>query len=78
MSFEDIAQVGADLKSSKVVIKAYDDTKRPVVGTFRALIKTSPIEECVNLHVIDILITFAILLGRPWFHPLGGVPSTLH
>ena len=22
--------------------------------------------------------TFAVLLGRPWFHSLGGVPSTLH
>ena len=68
----------ADLKPPEVVIKAYDDTKRLVAGTFRALVKTGPIEEWVNLHVIDILINFAILLGRPWFHPLGGVPSTLH
>ena len=47
-------------------------------GTFRALVKTGPIEAWVDLHVIDIPVTFAILLGRPWFHPLGGVPSTLH
>ena len=53
-------------------------TKRPVEGTFRALIKIGPIEAWVNLHVIDILVTFTILLGRPWFHALGGVPSTLH
>ena len=68
----------ADLKPSKVVIKAYDDTRRLVEGTFRALVKTGPIETWVDLHVIDIPVTFAILLGRPWFHPLGGVPSTLH
>ena len=68
----------ADLKPSKVIIKAYDDTRRPVEGTFRALVKTGPIEAWVNLHVINIPVTFAILLGRPWFHPLGGVPSTLH
>ena len=67
-----------ELKPSEVVIKAYDDTKRPVAGTFRALVKTGPIEEWVNLHVIDIPVTFAILLGRPWFHPLGGVPSIVH
>ena len=30
------------------------------------------------MYVIDIPVTFAILLGRPWFHPLGGVSSTLH
>ena len=55
----------ADMKLSEVVIKAYDDTKRPVAGTFRALVKTDPIEEWVNLHVIDIPVTFAILLRRP-------------
>ena len=54
-----------ELKPSEVVIKAYDDTKRPVTGTFRALVKTGPIEEWVNLHVIDIPVTFTILLGRP-------------
>ena len=30
----------SDLKPSKVVIKAYDDTKRPMEETFRALVKT--------------------------------------
>ena len=54
----------ANLKPSEVVIKAYDDTKRPVARTFRALVKTGPIEEWVNLYVIDIPVTFAILLGR--------------
>ena len=67
-----------DLKPYDVVIKAYDDMKRPVKGTFRTLIKTRSIEVWVNLHVIDILITFIVLLGRPWFHPLGGVPSTVY
>ena len=68
----------ADLKPLEVVIKAYNDTRRPVEGTFRALVKTGPIESWVDLHVINIPVTFAILLGRPWFHPLGGVPSTLY
>ena len=69
---------GSDLKPLEVVIKAYDDMRRPVEGTFRALIKTEPIEAWIDLHMIDIPMTFAILLGRPWFYPLGGVLSTLH
>ena len=68
----------ADLKPSKVIIKAYNDTRRPIEGTFRALIKTGPIEAWVDLNMMDILVTFAILLGRPWFHPLGGVSSTIY
>ena len=54
-----------DLKPSEVVIKAYDDIKRHVVGTFRALVKIGPIKVWVNLHVLDIPVTFIILLGRP-------------
>ena len=34
----------ADLKPSEVIIKAYDDTRRRIEWTFRALIKTGPIE----------------------------------
>ena len=68
----------ADLQPTDVIIKAYNDTKRSVKGTFKTLIKTGPIEAWVTLHVLDIPVTFAVLLGRPWFHPLGGVPSTLH
>ena len=68
----------ADIKLSHVVIKAYDDTKRPIEGTFRTLVKTKPIEVWVNIHVIDIPVTFAVLFGRLWFHPLGGVPLTVH
>ena len=56
---------GTDLKSSKVVINAYDDMRRHVEGTFRALVKIGPIKAWVDLHVIDIAVTFAILLGRP-------------
>ncbi|XP_050229125.1 uncharacterized protein LOC126678268 [Mercurialis annua] len=68
----------ATLKPSELVIRAYDETKRGVEGTFKALVKTGPIEAWVELVVLDIPVTFSLLLGRPWFHELGGVPSTLH
>ena len=38
--FPKLGLTEANLKPSEVVIKAYDDTKRPVAGTFRALVKT--------------------------------------
>ena len=47
-------------------------------GTFIAPVKTSPIEVVVEFTVLDILVTYALLLGRPWYHILGGVPSTVH
>ena len=73
-----LSLIAADLQPTIMIIKAYNDTKRSVEGTFRAVVKTGPIEAWVILYVIDIPIIFAVLLGRPWFHPLGGIPSTLH
>lgn len=65
-----------DLDPSGMTIKAYDDSKRGVEGTFVAAVKVGPIEDEVEFTVLDIPGTFALLLGRPWFHKLGGVPST--
>src|SRR3954447_6371407 len=68
----------AELEPSDALIRAYDNTKRSVEGTFQAKVKVGPVESMVTVTVLDIPATFAVLLGRPWFHPLGGVPSTLH
>ena len=40
--------------------------------------KTGSIEAVIGFTVLDIPITYALLLGRPWYHVLGGVPSTVH
>ena len=67
-----------ELMKSDMVIRAYDDSTRSVEGTFVAPVKTSPIEVLIEFIVPNILVTYALLLGRPWYHVLGGVPSTLH
>ena len=63
-----------DLSPSNMTIKAYDDSKWGVAGTFTAVVKVGPIEDEVEFTVLDILATFALLLGRPWFHKLGVCP----
>src|SRR2546429_1067005 len=68
----------SELEPSSMVIRAYNNTKRGVEGTFVAKIKVGPVESIIDVTVLDIPATFAMLLGRPWFHTLGGVPSTLH
>ena len=40
--------------------------------------KTGPIEVVVVFTVLDISVTYALLLGRSWYYILGGVPSTVH
>ena len=67
-----------ELTKSDLVIRAYDDSARNVVGTFEAPVKSGPIETIMEFTVLDIPVTYALLLGRPWYHVLGGVPSTMH
>ena len=67
-----------ELTKSDLVIRAYDDSTRSMEGTFVAPVKTSPIEVVVEFTVLDIPVTYALLLGRPWYHVLGGVPSNVH
>ena len=67
-----------ELTKSDLVIRAYDDSTRSVEGTFMAPVKTGPIEAVVEFTVLDIPVTYVLLLGRPWYHVLGGVPSTMH
>ena len=67
-----------ELTKSDLVIRAYDDSTRSVEGMFMAPVKIGPIEAVVEFTVLDILVTYALLLGSPWYHVLGGVPSTVH
>ena len=67
-----------ELTKLDLVIRAYDDSTRSMEGTFIASVKIGPIEVVVELTVLDIPVTYALLLGRPWYHTLGGVPSTVH
>ena len=54
-----------ELMKSDLVIRAYDDNTRSVEGTFVAPVKTGPIEVVVEFTVLDIPVTYILLLGRP-------------
>ena len=67
-----------ELAKSDLVIRAYDNSTRNVKGTFVAPVKTGPIEAVMEFTILDIPVTYTLLLQRPWYHILGGVPSTVH
>ena len=66
------------MTKSDLLIRAYDDSTRSVEGTSIAPMKIGPIKVVVEFTVVDIPVTYALLLGRPWYHILGGVPLTVH
>ena len=67
-----------DLEGSNVIIWAYDDSKKSIIGTFKPVVTVGDIESVIEFTIMDIPLTFTLLLERPLFHPLGGIPSTVH
>ena len=41
-------------------------------------VEIGPYEFQVTFQVLEIPTAYSMLLGRPWIHPAGAVPSTLH
>ena len=73
--------IGLDVETiipSPLTIRAYDNTSRKVMGTFKTPCKIGPIKTIVEFHVMDITLNYNLLLGRAWLHPIGAIPSSLH
>ncbi|XP_077246016.1 uncharacterized protein LOC143885850 [Tasmannia lanceolata] len=59
-------------------ILAYDGTRRDVIGTLITEVQIGGEEFDIEFQVLDIRASFLLLIGRPWLHKVGAVPSTLH
>ncbi|XP_077249108.1 uncharacterized protein LOC143888541 [Tasmannia lanceolata] len=67
-----------DFIPSEQCILAYDGTRRDVVGTLATKIQIGGGMFEIEFQVLDIKPSFNLLLGRPWLHKYGVVPSSLH
>ena len=68
----------ADFTPSGQTVRAYDNTRREVIGVVTLPLIMGPTEFRVEFQVLDVPSCFNLLLGRPWIHPAGAVPSSLH
>ena len=59
-------------------VRAFDGTRRLVVGDIDLSISVGPHEFVATFQVMDIQASYSCLLGRPWIHEAGAVTSTLH
>ncbi|KAH7836661.1 hypothetical protein Vadar_004049 [Vaccinium darrowii] len=69
-----------DFQPSNLGVRAYDNTRRDVVGIIQLEISVESFKPNVEFHVLDIPSSFNLLLGRPWLHhpDIMAVPSSLH
>ncbi|KAK8671021.1 hypothetical protein V6N13_037632 [Hibiscus sabdariffa] len=66
------------MKAYHNTVRAFDGTQRDVLGKITVPLLIGPIEHEVDFVVMNIKPTYSCLLGRPWIHAAGAVPSTLH
>ncbi|GLJ04943.1 hypothetical protein SUGI_0007520, partial [Cryptomeria japonica] len=64
--------------ANKITIKAYDDEERSSKGTVTLPLRVGPVTKDVVCQILDLDLTYNILLGRPWIHEMSVVPSTYH
>ena len=68
----------SDFRPSTQTIRAYDETQRTVMGTLRTHVMIGPVRYSILFQLLRIQSSFNLLLGRPWIHEAGAMPSSLH
>ncbi|KAJ8615256.1 hypothetical protein MRB53_034628 [Persea americana] len=67
-----------DLESSNLVITGFNQSSQQALGTIMLKLTVGDLTTKGVFHVIDALTSYNVLLGRPWLHENGIIPSTLH
>jgi len=69
---------GIQLRATSVLVRAFDGSRKLLLGVVDLPIVVGPHEFKVTPQVMDIPASYSCLLGRPWIHEDGAVTSTLH
>ena len=67
----------SDFGPSTQTVRAYDSTRREVMGTFEIELLISPAIFVTIFQVLRIPASFNLLLGRPWIHRAEVIPFSL-
>ena len=63
---------------STQTMRAFDSTRREVMGNLTLELMIGLVVFQVLFHILRILVSFNLLLGRPWIHCAGAIPSSIH
>ena len=59
-------------------VRAYDNSRREVLGTITLELTIGPMIKKVEFQVLNVASCFNMLIGRPWIHDIEVVPSSLY
>jgi hypothetical protein len=77
-TLDQLSYRGTPMRRSGVVVKAFDGSRKSVLGEVDLPITIGPHLFQITFQVMDIQAAYSCLLGRPWIHEAGAVTSTLH
>lgn len=69
---------GAQMRYSGIIVKAFDDSRKSVIGEVDLPIWIGPYVFQITFQLMYIVPAYSCLLGRPWIHEAGAITSTLH
>ncbi|KAI5445720.1 hypothetical protein KIW84_013809 [Lathyrus oleraceus] len=78
LTLSKLSYQGAPIWYSGVIVKAFDGSRKTVIGEVDFPVKIGPSDFQITFQVMDIHPTYSCLLGRPWIHEAGAVTSALH
>ena len=67
-----------ELSKSRLVIQGFNQEGQRAIGMIRLDVTIDELKARLLFHVIDSKTSYNLLLGRPWIHGNGVIPSTLH
>ncbi|XP_070021791.1 uncharacterized protein [Nicotiana sylvestris] len=66
------------IRPNNVCVRSFDGIKRDTLGEIDLVLTIGPVEFEITFQVLDMDMSYNFLLGRPWIHAAGAVPSTFH
>ena len=67
-----------ELSKSRLVIQSFNQEGQRAIGIIRLDVIMEDLKTRPLFHVIDSKTFYNLLLGQPWLHENGIIPSTLH
>ncbi|XP_070026073.1 uncharacterized protein [Nicotiana sylvestris] len=63
---------------NSVCVRGFDGSGTDTVGDIMLKVTIGLVEFTMEFQVLDVAVSYNLLLGRPWIHTAKAVPSTLH
>ncbi|XP_060968195.1 uncharacterized protein LOC133035834 [Cannabis sativa] len=77
-TLRDVGLHPRQLSPSSLTIQGFNQAGEKVRGSITLKIEIGELNSEALFHVIDSDTSYNVLLGRPWLHEYGVIPSTLH